>query len=386
MKRMVCVWLPDWSVDVMRRRKRLSNETIVLLVIAGLEDEVVRCCQKACQLGIVPGMSVSHARTLIGDRDKELFVNTLDERQDALAMVRLARWAKRYSPRVMIDQSPSCGEGLILDVTGCTHLFGGMSVMVEQIATSLERFCVRSFVGCAGTIGCAWAASRYKGGQCVEPGGERSFLSSCPVTSLRLDLTCVASLHEVGLYDIGMLWGIPKAELADRFGLTLVRRLDQALGIGAEVVTWLDDDALPYVSQRFSGPVSSLETMSCVVHNLCKELSCVLHERSRGAVRLLLLCLGSDELEIRRELCVSQPVCDGEHWWSLLRLELEALEFFYKENNFGGGSGGVEEIIIQVLSWELMAYEQGAFLEKKSLVGGADGFGSSCISGSLLKR
>lgn len=372
MRRIVCVWLPDWSVDVIRRHKRLPDATIVLLVAGGLEDEVSQCCENARRLGITPGISIAHARSLVGDGGHRYVVEVWDQAQDDIALIGLARWAKRYSPRVAVDQGASWGEGLILDVTGCTHLFGGASAMVVDIATALERFGLRALVGCAGTIGCAWAAARCDLQQCVESGDERSFLGECPVECLRLEPSCVESLHEVGLYEVGRLWNIPRAELAGRFGLNIVRRLDQALGVVDEVVSYLDEETLPCISHRFSSPVACLEVIGCVVRDLCQELSCVLRARDRGVVRLLLLCIGAENLECRRELCVSQPVCDGEHWWLLLRLELEKLQSDGVGGFSGGSFGGFEEIVLEVLSWESMVYEQGMLLETEVLAGVSD--------------
>src|SRR4051812_34311731 len=51
---------------------------------------------------------------------------------------RLARWCRRYSPLVGIAESETA-DTLALDVTGCTHLFGGEARMVRSLLDDLRR-------------------------------------------------------------------------------------------------------------------------------------------------------------------------------------------------------------------------------------------------------
>ena len=48
---------------------------------------------------------------------------------------RLALWAIRFTPIAAIDPP----DGLVLDVTGCTRLFGGEPAMLARVGDSLQR-------------------------------------------------------------------------------------------------------------------------------------------------------------------------------------------------------------------------------------------------------
>ena len=68
----------------------------------------------------------------------------------------IADWCDRYTPLVGID-APA---GVMLDVAGCTHLFGGEAALARDIVTRLAAQGLRARVGIADTPGCAWAAAR----------------------------------------------------------------------------------------------------------------------------------------------------------------------------------------------------------------------------------
>src|SRR5690606_5662009 len=80
-----------------------------------------------------------------------------DSQADRRMLENLADWCDRYTPLVAIDGS----DGLFLDITGCSHLFGGEEKMMQNILSQLRRqgFDVRA--GLASTPGAAWAAARF---------------------------------------------------------------------------------------------------------------------------------------------------------------------------------------------------------------------------------
>lgn len=74
------------------------------------------------------------------------------------ALVRsLARWSERYTPLVAIDGD----DGLFLDVTGCSHLFGGEAALLAEIPAELGRFGLTARTALAATAGAARALARW---------------------------------------------------------------------------------------------------------------------------------------------------------------------------------------------------------------------------------
>src|SRR6185295_17158089 len=108
-KRVVCVWLPMWPVDLARRRaakqhedvqgeKRWSHQTsnlvsaamreIILVATKANQQLVAACCGQSRRAGVRPGMTVAHARALL----KNPALADADPHGDRVALERLARW------------------------------------------------------------------------------------------------------------------------------------------------------------------------------------------------------------------------------------------------------------------------------------------------------
>ena len=86
----------------------------------------------AQQQGIDTGMAVADARAIISS------LQVLDDKPElpGKLLKGLAEWCIRFTPAVAID-SP---DGLILDVTGCAHLWGGEKLYLTDIITTIKKF------------------------------------------------------------------------------------------------------------------------------------------------------------------------------------------------------------------------------------------------------
>ena len=115
---------------------------IVLLVTTVANRELVaRCCAQARAHGVSPGMPLAEARTLCPGGVGRLRVSAFEPDRSRQALDVLAKWALRFSPAVMVDPTSSnpypidSPDGLLLDVTGEAHLFGGEHPLVAEIAS-----------------------------------------------------------------------------------------------------------------------------------------------------------------------------------------------------------------------------------------------------------
>ncbi|MEE8293182.1 MAG: DNA polymerase Y family protein, partial [Kiloniellales bacterium] len=84
----------------------------------------------AAAAGLSPGMPLAGAHALA----PTLQTAPYDPCGDAEALGRLAAWCERYTPWT----APGGGEpggaaGILLDVTGCTHLFGGERALAADL-------------------------------------------------------------------------------------------------------------------------------------------------------------------------------------------------------------------------------------------------------------
>ena len=94
----------------------------------------------------------------------------------------IAEWCIRYTPAVAIDLP----DGLMLDVTGCTHLWGGEQQYLTSISKRIKSFGYEVHIAMADTIGTAWAVARFgKNITIVESDKQAAALLSLPPEALR---------------------------------------------------------------------------------------------------------------------------------------------------------------------------------------------------------
>ncbi len=220
------------------------------------------------------------------------------------------------------------GGGVLLDITGCAHLFGGEAELLADLVGRLERQGVAARAAIADTAGAAWAIARFGGeaSRVVPPDGQRQALAPLPAAALRLASETVAGLERLGLRRIGDLYALPRAPLARRFGLPLCRRLDQALGSLDEPLS----PRLPSPPWRlqlaFAEPVAAPGDIAAGLERLLAALCRRLEEETKGARRLVFALYRVDGTVGRAEIGTSAPVRDPQHLARLFAEKLERLD------------------------------------------------------------
>ncbi|MCH6551009.1 MAG: hypothetical protein IH804_03215 [Planctomycetes bacterium] len=310
----------------------------------GGRQVVRRRCERAAAAGVRSGMSVAHARALLAKG--AVRVEPYAPHREAAALCALAGWARRFSPIVATDPP----DGLLLDVTGCQRLFGGERRLVDTVAEAVERLGFRTRAALASTFGCARAVARFGRHErsVVPAGAESEVLAGLPVEALRLDEGTAGALFEVGIERIGHVFGLPRAELAERFGADLLRRLDQATGEAAEAIDPLHVVDPPSVARTLAGPTTRLETIMLVVRELVSELAQQLQQRESGARRIDLELGRIDAAPVRRTVRLSRPSRDCKHLWSLLRPKVESAHLGF----------GVERVVLAAPRIGRLRHEQ----------------------------
>lgn len=268
-------------------------------------------------LGLKRGMGLADARAM----HPALDVVEADPMAERRLQDALADWCDRYTPLVALDGE----DGLFLDVTGCTALFGGEKPMLEMV---LAQFFDQGFdarAGLASTPGAAWAAARFQGRLVVASGGEAHLLARLPPQALRLDTQLCTGLDSVGLRSIGEIMAAPRAPLARRFGRHLMLRLDQALGrIDEAVSPRLPVPAL-VVERQLAEPVVLTEDIERLVQMLALSLKGDLERRGEGARQLGLSLFRVDGVVSRIAVSASLPLRDPDRVQKLFRERIGAV-------------------------------------------------------------
>ncbi len=255
---------------------------------------IVAVDEAAEQLGLSPGLALAQARAM------HPALNTIEENAeaDAVLLEKIADWCLRYTPLVAVD-AVDAPDGLLLDITGCAHLFGGEETLVADLAARLERAGFAYTIAIAGSIGAAWAAAHYGEPTSYPCGEERALLAPLPLAALRLPPETVSALARVGLKRIGDIVDLPRSPLTARFGTDLLRQLDRALGNEHEPLNPRLPIA-PYVAeQRFAEPIAREKDVLAILVRLAARLQFALEQRGDGARRLELTLFRTDG-EVRR--------------------------------------------------------------------------------------
>jgi len=306
---------------------------------------VARACERCEAAGVRAGMTVAHARSLLCDREVRVEPYTPDE--DARQLRRLARWALRFSPIA----SPDDPDGLLLDIAGCAHLYGGEENLAERVAEFLEQLGLEARIAVAPTFACAQAVARSADRRItiVSSDAVRRVLDGLPMAALRVDLATCEALAEVGIEHIGQLVDLPRAQLAARFGNELLHRIDQALGRSvSELIQPVHLCEPLEVSRLFDGPVVCLEAVQAACRELLSLLIRQLVRRESG-VRLLTLAFRRiNAAPVTLTLRLTHPSRDEAHLGSLLRPRLERLHLGF----------GIEEIHLRAVQTEGMGHSQ----------------------------
>jgi protein ImuB len=205
----------------------------------------------------------------------EACFESLDEEADLAGLRKLAVACERFTPQFGIEES-SGPDSLLLDVTGCTHLFGGDQQTAIGIAGEFQARGFQARIGVTPTVGAAWAAARFlaqpTSPAVVPPSQLHDVMPALPIESLRLNPAIVATLHELGLRTVGQLRALPRASLPSRFGPLLLKRLDQAFGDEPERFT-PEKPHEPLVAD-WAGefPITDRESLHLVARELLVQL------------------------------------------------------------------------------------------------------------------
>lgn len=280
-RRYLAAFFPFLATDRIEREGSNGTKQAPLVAIASLRNTVriVARNAAAAHRKLAVGMGLADARA----RYPALLTIDADPSQDQAMLERIAEFCERYTPLVAIDLP----RGLILDISGCAHLFGGEVGLRHDMASRLQKAGFTTRIAITDTVGCASALARYNRSRdeqsfIAASGTERERLAGLPVAALRLPRETAELLDTFGLRRIGDLYDRPRAPLTARFGGDVVRRLDQALGIEDEPISPLSPVQPYIVEQRFAEPIGREEDVLGTIEQLVHQLARLMERRQEG--------------------------------------------------------------------------------------------------------
>jgi protein ImuB len=307
----MCVWLPQWPLQrLLHEQPDLQDKPVALVNPRGRRGPQVVCCSsRAARAGIRAGMPLAEAQAI----ETRLQVCAEDPDRDFRSLGKLAVWAGRFSPFVGVEERPS-PQALLLDVTGCAACFHGEDQLLLRAAREFAEQKWKVRVALADTIGAAWALAHHANTPFLaRPAETENILMQLPVAALRLPEDAVRALAQLGIDQVRSLMSLDRDSIPNRFGVEVLRRLDQALGRLPEVLVpyqFLSEVRAVY---PFAFPTDRLGDLRQALFRLAEQIQTTLQSRRWGARRLECLFYFETAAPQKIEIGLSRPSSSAAH-------------------------------------------------------------------------
>ena len=363
MRRSLSIWLPQWSIDRLRHAGCTaslsgSNHPLVLTLPGKNGLRITATNEAARAHGLLPGMRLADARAIL----PSLAARPAEPEADAAALLQLAEWCGQFSPWTNCDPP----DGLWLDSSGSSHLFGGEEALMAQLHRRLADLGFEARLGLAETPGGAWALARYateERAPCrmAQPGRLRDALAPLPVEALRLSEETARLLQRLGLRRVGQLYDLPCTALGRRFQAAgesageaaLLHRLDEALGRLKTPLSPLRPAPAYRARATLAEPLVTLEVLGRLLDDLLEELCATLEKDGQGARQMSLACYRVDGSLARPSIALARPSQEPAHCRRLFAERLEEIDAGF----------GIETLVLTADATEPLAARQGSLDE-----------------------
>ena len=340
------VWLARLSVDRWRlshapEARAAADALPTALILETAHGPRITAANPAgIAAGARAGMLLADARALCPD----LVAVPADPAGDLAALEKLALWAQRWGPWSALDPP----DGVLVDVTGVAHLFGGEEALLADVGRAFAQRGLTVRAALAPTAGAAWALAHYARPGTIIPALEGEdmlrLLADLPVAALRLDDDVLTVLRRLGIKRLGEMAGVSGAgadaaqEAAARDALRRrfrnrhspaanpLLRLDQLLGRVPEPLLPVIDRPVPMVQRRLMEPLRHRTPLDTVVADLAADMVRALEARGEGARRLELALWRVDGEVLQRRIELAAATREAAHITRLFAARLDDVD------------------------------------------------------------
>jgi len=318
-RRFLSLWLPRLTTD---RARRLGgvDERAPLAAVAKVDNaqRLVSIDAEAARLGLSMGLSLPDARA----RFPALVAVEAEPAEEARLLERLCNWCSRFTPLAALDGR----DGLMLDISGISHLFEGEAALIEDCRARLAAQGITVLIGAAGNPRAAWALARFSREK-VAPGplSDKAFARlffDLPLAALGLDEKTVADMARAGLRRIGDIALRPRAPITARFGPHPMARLDALKGLERASISPRFAPPDFCAERRFASPIQTAQSIEASLRKLADDLIVLLERQAKGARRIELALYRVDGHVRRIVIGASRPLNEAR---AIVRLIAERL-------------------------------------------------------------
>ena len=320
MTRYASIWFPFLLAEHAIRKQPELREVPFVLASRKKGRMVIDASSKlATQKGIYPEMVLADCKALF----PELEMLPSEPGKSEKILLALAEWCIKYTPFV----ATNFPDGLLLDTSGCTHLWGGESAYVKTIKEKMESFGYTVSIAIADTIGTAWGVARYNNSQNIVPEKKQyEAIRNLPADALRINPLILSKLKKLGLQNIGSFIDIPRESLRRRFGPELPMRIGQALGQEIELIVPIKP-VESYMERLYClEPISTATGITIALEQLLQTLCTRLESEGLGLRKALFKAYRIDGDIQQIEIGTGHPSRNTVHLFKLFEHKIATLE------------------------------------------------------------
>lgn len=345
--------MPFLSSDRWQRENRSGDgRPLVFVAKAKGGSQLVAVDARARSLGLRSGMVLADARARLPD----VRALAADAAADAAFIEHLADLALAFTPSVALDLP----DGLALDITGCSHLFAGETVLAARLQKVLHGAGVSvAKLAVAPTPDMARALARFsRSSPCFANDDKR--VRALPVAALECAPEDATALRRAGLKTIADVADRPSLLFAARFTSAFTAKLARVLGEEDRRISPLREP-VPYRAElRSAEPVASHDVIAGMLAELAVSVCDQLAARSMGGRVFEGTFLRADGAVRRIRVETSRPTRKSD---VILRLYRDRLDVLADPLDPGFG---FDLICFQAVRVEAWTESQGTFNARDS--------------------
>ncbi len=267
--------------------------------------------------GLAPGLALADARA----RLPQLRVADADRRADRELLLVLAAHCELYTPLTALDEP----HGLVLDVTGCAHLFGGEAGLLSVALHDMAALGFSARAALAPTPDGARALARFSPDGVFSPAEAAEAVARLPLAALEVEEDSLRALSRAGLKTIGDLASRPSRAFAARFGADFPRKIECLLGREDLRITPLRPPPDCMVERHFAEPLEQSDSIEAVLSDLIQEAKTFLERRGQGGRLFEASFFRADGVVRRLSVETLRPTRDPKILVRLFHEKLESL-------------------------------------------------------------
>ncbi|RYU90696.1 DNA polymerase Y family protein [Mucilaginibacter terrigena] len=319
-KRYMVIWFRHLTTDWLTLRKPELKDVPFAFVAPERNRIIITAANPIAEAqGIYRGMAAADAKAITTNLQ---VVDHLPGKEAKL-LKQLGLWCIRYTPIVAVDLPDS----LILDISGCAHLWKDERGYLKEIVNKLRSSGYNARAAIADTIGAAWAISHYgKITPIVGSGEQAQALLNLPPIALRLEDAVLQKQQKLGFATIKSFMQIPRTVLRRRFGDGFLLRLAQALGVEDEHLVPLippipNTERLPCLE-----PVRTAKAIEIAITKLLESLCVRLQSEGKGIRKATLKCYRIDGKMVHAKISTNRGSHSVSHLFKLFELQINKIE------------------------------------------------------------